>query len=529
MAQGKQTPRQKMINLMYLVFIAMLALNIDAEIIRSYYESTQSLQDTRALTESRNTDIFEKTLEAKAQAVPDTYAAPLSQYNILKGKIDALVGHVQGVKDNLKKDSEFFEKDPVTGKKINLEENFSALNNNEQVMKYFFVDGDENTNSKGAQDLKAKMDDVRNYINQTFGGNVQYKTLVDRANKSLITEYPNGGKAENGKTWAQNKFYNQPLIAAASNLEIIQNDARNVQSDALALMLQEKVDATIKFNMYDAVVKAPVDVQVGTPATAEVYLGSYSNSNKINIKGVSRQENGKGFLPLNTSSVGEKSFAGSIDVAMSDGTVQNFPYTHKYNVIAGPREVMYETGAMLSADKMNVLYRGLENPISGSILGVDNKKLSLSAPGASVSGSSGKWIVKPGGGTVLNMTISGSGPKGNQSKAFAFRIKEVPAPQGQIRGKNIVGMPGSSIKNQIVTATIPDFDFPVTFTVTGFSFKVSGRAATVVNGNSLSSVGAYTDNLRSGENAYIYNIQVKADGLGNQMIRNVSNIMINVQ
>lgn len=528
MAQGKQTPRQKMINLMYLVFIAMMALNIDAEIIRSYYESTQSLKETRALTEDRNTTIFEKTLEAKALAVPDTYATPLAQYNVLKGKIDDLVAHVQGVKEKLNKDSEFMVTDPKTGKKIDVGDNFSALNNNEAVMAYFFVDGDENSDSKGAKDLKAKMNDVRSYINQTFGNNAQLKNLVDRANKSLRTEEP-GGKAENGKTWMQNKFFHQPLIAAASNLEIIMNDARNVQSDALALMLQEKVDATIKFNLYDAVVKAPVDVQVGTPATAEVYLASYSNSNKINIKGVSRQENGKGFLPLNTSSVGEKSFSGSIDVAMSDGTVENFPYTHKYNVIAGPRDVTFEAGALLSADKMNVLYRGLENPVSGSILGVDNKRLSLSAPGAAVSGSSGKWVVKPGGGDVVNLTISGTGPKGNQSKAFTFRIKNVPAPQGQIRGKNVVSMPGTSIGNQIVEATIPDFDFPVSFQVTGFKFKVAGRAATYVTGNSLNAVSSYTSNLRSGDNAFVFDIEVKATGLGDQRLKNVSSVMINVQ
>lgn len=527
MAQGKQTPRQKMINLMYLVFIAMMALNIDAEIIRSYYESTQSLYETRKLTEDRNTDIFEKTLEAKAQAVPDTYATPLAQYNVLKEKINVLVKHVQDVKDKLNKDSEFRPTDEK-GNKIDVSDNFASLNNNEAVMSYFFVDGDENSDSKGAKELKDKMDDVRNYINQTFGNNPQLKTLVERANKSLRTSEP-GGKAENGKTWMQNKFFNQPLIAAASNLEIIQNDARNVQSDALALMLQEKVDATIKFNMYDAVVKAPIDVQVGTPATAEVYLASYSNSNKIKINGVSRQEDGKGYLPLNTSSVGEKSFSGSIEVLMSDGKVEKLPYTHKYNVIAGPREVMHEKGAMLSADKMNVLYRGLDNPISGSILGVDNKKLSLTAPGARVTGSSGKWTVVPSGGTVVNLTISGSGPKGSQSQVFPFRIKEVPAPQGQIRGKDIVGMPGSSIKNQTVTATIPDFDFPVTFTVTGFSFKVAGKAAVVVTGNSLNSVASYTDNLRTGDNAYIFNIQVVANGLGNQKIRNVSNILINVQ
>ncbi len=529
MSQGKQTPRQKMINLMYLVFIAMMALNIDAEIIRSYYESTLSLRDTRALTETRNTDIFEKTLEAKAANVPDTYATPLAQYKVLKTMIDDLVKDVETTKNTLRDQSKFVDTDKATGKKVDVGENFAALNDNEAVMSYFFVDGEENSESNGAKNLKAKMKSIRDYVNQTFGNNPDLSKLVERTKKSLMTDYPGTGKAENDKTWLQNKFYKQPLVAAVSNLEIIQNDARNIQSDALAMMLQEKVDATIKFNKYDAIVKAPVDVQIGTPATAEVYLASYSNSNKIKINGVSRQEDGKGYLPLNTSSVGEKSFAGSISVSMSDGTVQNIPYTHKYNVIAGPREVMYETGAMLSADKMNVLYRGLDNPISGSILGVDNKKLSLSAPGARVSGSSGKWVVTPGGGDAVNLTIAGSGPKGSQSKAFSFRIKNVPAPQGQIRGKSYVSMPASSLKNQIVTATIPDFDFPVTFTVTGFKLKVAGRAATYVSGNSLSQMAGYTDNLRSGDNVLILDIEVTATGMGNQRLKNVSTVGVSIQ
>jgi hypothetical protein len=102
MAQGKQTPRQKMINLMYLVFIAMMALNIDAEIIRSYYDSTKALNETRTLTERKNEKIFERTLEAKAQQVPDTYAKPWEDYKVLKTKIDVLVKSAQDIKDLLK-------------------------------------------------------------------------------------------------------------------------------------------------------------------------------------------------------------------------------------------------------------------------------------------------------------------------------------------------------------------------------------------------------------------------------------------
>ena len=87
MAGGKQTPRQKMINLMYLVFIAMLAMTIDQQIIRSYKDTNQSLTDTRLTVEERNDKIFKKTLEAKAVASPETYGPLLDQYKNLEGKI----------------------------------------------------------------------------------------------------------------------------------------------------------------------------------------------------------------------------------------------------------------------------------------------------------------------------------------------------------------------------------------------------------------------------------------------------------
>ena len=528
MAKGKQTPRQKMINLMYLVFIAMMALNIDVEIIRSYYDSTRALNETRSLTEDKNEKIFEKTLEAKALQVPDTYAEPLKQYRVLKTKIDDLVKFAETVKTDLKKKSEFFDTDSKTGKIMDVSENFSALNNNEATTEFFFKDGDENSTSKGAADLKAKMDDVRNYINTTFGKNSQLVDVVNRANKSIITDYPQG-KSPNGKTWFQNKFYHQPLIAAISNLEIIQNDARNVQSDALAMMLSEKVDASIKFNQYEAIVSAPTDIIAGGKAEAVVMLGSYSNSDKIRIQGVSRQENGKGYLPLNTGGIGERKIGGSITLTDAEGKVQSFPFTHTYNVIAGPQEVKLEKGLLLSADKMNVMYRGLENPVSGSILGADNSKLSLSAPGAVVrSNGAGKWIVKPQAGNTVKLTLSGTNPSGQSvSQVFEYRIKNVPPPQGQMRGQNVLTMPASSIQNQTVQAAIPDFDFPVTFTVTEFMVRIPGRAAMLVKGNSLSDAAGLLKNVRSGDIVSIIEIKATAQGLEGP-VKRISPIIINV-
>jgi gliding motility-associated protein GldM len=527
MAKGKQTPRQKMINLMYLVFIAMMALNIDVEIIRSFYDSTVSLNQTRNLTEQKNKDIFEKTLEAKAQQVPDTYAQPWAEYQVLRDKIDGLVSAAEEVKTTLKKQSEFHDKDEK-GKDMDVSENFSALNNNEATTEFFFKGGDENSPSKNALDLKSKIDDVRNYINATFGGNSQLAKLVERANASLIAEYPQG-KSPNGKTWFQNKFYHQPLIAAISNLGIIQNDARNVQSDALALMLQEKVDASIKFTSYEAIVSAPTDIVAGNKAEAVVMLGNYSNSNKISISGVGRQENGKGFISLNTGGLGEHKIGGVITLTDASGKAQPFTWTHTYNVIAGPQEVKLEKGLLLSADKMNVMYRGLENPVSGSILGADNSKLTLSAPGALVrSTGTGKWIVKPQAGNVVKLILSGREPNGKVvSQEFEYRIKNVPPPQGQMRGQNVLTMPAQSIQNQTVQAAIPDFDFPVSFTVTEFMVRIPGRAAMLVKGNSLQDAAGLLKNVRPGDDVSIIEIKATAQGLEGP-IKKITPIIIHV-
>lgn len=519
MAQGKQTPRQKMINLMYLVFIAMLAMQIDQEIIRSYKDTTGSLEETRVLTENNNS-IFKRTLEAKAKNSPETFQVPLDSYKGLEAKADDLVSTIEGMKTSLSKEAEY-------NKSAEIQESFAALNNTEPSTRMFFVGGDETKPSKAAQELKTKIEAFKAYITQTYGSNPLMKEVVARTNKQMISEF---AKPQNGKNWLQYKFYNQPLIAALSNLEVIQSSARGIQGDALSVMLQEKVDADIKFDAYQAIVSAPAIVVQGEAAPASVAIGNYSsNVPGLSMPGLSVQ-NGQGTTTLNTSALGEHKFAGTISFTDVNGKVISLPYDHTYKVIAGAQELKAQKGAIVTADKMNVLYRGLANPVSGSILGADMSGISLSAAGASVSGSGGKWTVTPGAGSTVTLTISGRDPKGGTiSQAFPFRIKNVPPPIGQVQGKNIVSMPASSIPNQRVTADMPDFDFPVSFTVNSFMFKVPGKAAMLVNGNSMSSVANLTKGLRNGDIAYVFNIKATATGLGNQQLQNIGNVIINVQ
>jgi gliding motility-associated protein GldM len=519
MAQGKQTPRQKMINLMYLVFIAMLAMQIDQEIIRSYKDTTGSLEETRALTENNNS-IFKQTLEAKAKNTPETFQAPLERYIGLEEKANDLVQSIETLKGQLSKEAEY---NPA----LDVQESFASLNNTEPSTSIFFENGDENIASKNAIALKNKIEAFKKYINDTFGSNNLMKEVVARTNKQMISEFD---KPRNGKNWLQYKFYNQPLIAALSNLEVIQSSARGIQGDALSVMLQEKIDADIKFDAYSAIVSAPTIVIQGEPAQGKVAIGNYSS----NVPGLSMPgltvQNGQGVRNLDTGTLGDKTFSGTISFKDVNGKVIPLTYNHTYKVIAGAQELKAQKGAIVTADKMNVLYRGLPNPISGSILGADMSGISLSAAGASVSGGGGKWTVTPGGGSTVTLTISGRDPKGGViSQAFPFRIKNVPPPVGEIQGKSVVSMPASSIPNQRVTADMPDFDFPVSFTVNSFMFKVPGKAAMLVQGNSLSSVAGLTKNLRNGDVAYVFNINATATGLGGQALKQIPPVVINVQ
>lgn len=227
MAQGKQSPRQKMINLMYLVFIAMLAMQIDQEIVRSFYDTQVSLNETRRLTDAKNRDL-EVTLSEKAQNSPEDKES-FDNYSELKRYSDDMVNTVEGLKGKMI---------GITGFKYNENDfDYNSLNSAEPATKVFFQSGEESKPSADAKVFMEKVNALRNFIVTKFEGKENFGNVVKRAKQNLITEYP---VKKDNKTWLMRKFYNQPMVAALSNLEILETEVRNIQSDALSIYLQGK-------------------------------------------------------------------------------------------------------------------------------------------------------------------------------------------------------------------------------------------------------------------------------------------------
>ena len=143
-------------------------------------------------------------------------------------------------------------------------------------------------------------------------------------------------------------------------MEVIQSEVRNLQSDAI-VMLKEKVDADIQFNAYEAIVAGSYCYSTRETATAKVLIGTYAST----LPGLkidnAQVVNGQGIINLG-GALGEHTIGGNISFLGDKGKkVVSMPYTFKYDVVSGKEAVAFESGALLSADKMMVLYRGVAN------------------------------------------------------------------------------------------------------------------------------------------------------------------------
>jgi len=181
---------------------------------------------------------------------------------------------------------------------------------------------------------------------------------------------------------------------------------------------------------------------------------------------------------------------------------------------------------------MNVVYRGLDNPLSISVPGVGDNNLNVNAPGLRKV-SNGQYVINPTVGNEVNINVSAklsSGKTINTSKNF--RIKDVPPPSGAIRGQTgNVGMPKESVGNASVGVVLEGFVFDLTFQVTGFKVKVPGEATIVVSGPRMDSRAQTAINkAKRGDVISIFDITSSIVGQGSGLkVKPASPVLIEIK
>ncbi|MCB0372245.1 MAG: gliding motility protein GldM, partial [Muricauda sp.] len=184
--------------------------------------------------------------------------------------------------------------------------------------------------------------------------------------------------------------------------------------------------------------------------------------------------------------------------------------------------------AVISADKMNVVYRGVSNPMTISIPGIPDNKVNASAAGLTRRSGS-QYVMNPGTGRTVTITASGTLPDGKGiSTKSEFRIKDIPRPAGTVRGEaGSVKMPKKNLEIATVSAMLEDFDFDLNLGVSQFKFKVPGQPTVIVNGNKLDArAKSALARAGRGESVQIFDIQAYITNNKTYKLKKVSPVVV---
>jgi len=441
-----------MIGILYLVLLGLVALNVPDSLLDAFKNITDSLDKSRSniTTSIENTySAFEQT---KLKEQPER-AKPI--YNRAKDAsrvAEELNSYIETLKKKLVEEGGGI--NPTTGD-VDSRDN---LDISPRIM----------INQKNADLLRQKIDETRDKL-------LQLLDPKDRAeiNFSLNTVDP-PVHGDVSKTW-QEAYFGEgiPLGASLTTLAKIEADSKNAENEVVKKILGKVDQAVVNLDQFSAVAVAPSSyVLVGQPYQAEVFLtaSDSKSSPDISVGGSNLPTTGgRGKYVGSTSSEGVHTWIGTIKVKQTDGSIKTYSTGAQTYTVARP-------SAVVSPDKMNVLYIGVPNPVSVSAPGIAKDKLRLSITGGSITGSNGQYTVNvsnPGNATI---TVSGELAPGKTSVlgSSMFRVKRIPPPKAQFAGKSGGTISSANIKAQdYLIAKLDGFEFDAKFRVTRFTLLIA--------------------------------------------------------
>ncbi len=464
MAGGKLTPRQKMINLMYLVFIAMLALNMSKEVLTAFGNFNDKFTESNKLTEEANGNLL-SALNTKASDEPAKYAESAKKAVEVAKISKAFTAFIETVKSEVTEGIE-----PDENGKLP----FEAMDKSTIDEKWFAGDG----YSARGKEIVAKIDAYVADIKKVLGNDVKYIPFIKEIEKKFSTA--DITNRENIKVkFLDYKTKGFPAVSTLTFLTAMQNDVKNTEAGAYNLFLGNALKSAASMKNFQAIVVLDKNAYFqGEQVTGKVVLGRYdANTQPTSFKGPGKIQNGQAVISMTAGGIGEQTISGQFGF-LEDGKEIPLKFEGTYVVVPRPNS------ATISADKMNVVYRGVNNPMTISFAGVSNDKVRANAAG--MTGSNGKYVLRPGAGSTVMINVSATLPDGKVvSDKKEFRIKGLPAPTGKVRGMVAASGPASNLEVVSISAEMEDFDFPVTANVTQFNVKVPGQPTIVVQGNRM--------------------------------------------
>jgi gliding motility-associated protein GldM len=544
MAHAKETPRQKMIGMMYLVLMALLALNVSRDVLNAFVLVDESLTKTTENFYHKN-DVYYKAFDRAAAENPVKAGPWKAKSDEVKRKSDELYKYIQGLKLEIVKAVEGDEAKAIVGEDI-IDDEIGQKEN-------LFVSNEiligSNKDGK-ANDLRSALDQYREDLLTLVSENAVDVREAIKTNLNTDDPPPKEGEI---LRWQDEHFEDVPLIAAVTLLSKMQSDVRNAESDALRYLYSQIEAGSFNFNLLEPVVIPNSNyIMRGTEYSANIFMAAFDTTQsptvfvgeydstisddgtvEYQMKGELGRDyvsvpiiGGKGVYKAPSANIGYKKWGGIISLKRLDGGETSKPFKAEYQVA--------EPSLVVSATKMNVFYLGVPNPVEISIPGVPSDRIVASSNNGRISPSGGAYVVNPTreGSCQISVSVREDGavrPRGSKP----FRVRKVPNPDATLAGFRS----GASLsKSQILAelgpkATMPDwFEFDLEFNVTSFSVAtyIQGfyQEIATTSGTFSSQQRDVLRNLNPGAKLYLNDVTaVGPDGSA----RNLGTIFIKVK
>ena len=573
MAGGKLSPRQKMINMMYLVLTALLALNVSKEVLNSFFEVNLGIERSTTNFNAKNGDTY-AAFDAAAELNKVKAGAFRDQAYEVKANADELVEFIQEMKYNLVLAAD---KEVYLGSQLELKDEdgnlledkaittpWNELSDAEKKMTIGNLSVKDDRHASGdlfysakrkkniATDLKDELISYKNSLLTISEGN---ESLIKSINETC--NYDDKKVKGKKQLWEEYNFYDMPSVGALTLLSKMQSDVRNTEADIIT-MLRENIDATsLKFTTAEGIqipqsnfvlrgdsFRAQIFISAkDTTQDPMIYVGEYDSLGNGNyqMKGTEGVDynsvkvvNGKGIFSERASSEGMKKWGGLIAMKTANGT-KMYPFNGEYLVAAKT--------AVVSPTNMNILYLEVDNPLKISVPGYTAGEISAVISNGKVSAtkrSLGEYSARPSkkGKAVVSLYAKVEGKRTKMGQ-MEFRVKEVPPPKAKVQfaisANGVLVIDKMKMVNAGgLGAELKDFDFKgVRYVIT--SYRLSG----VYKGEQMkedtkgpqftSKMINIIKNTKSGNAITISNIKAKRVDAKNTAVRVLDPLVIEIK
>ncbi len=449
------SPRQKMINLMYVVLMAMLALNVSTEVLNGFSIVEESLSRTTENSAKENQVIYDNFSE-QLKSNPAKVQAWFDKAQQVKRMSDSLYNFAGELKTAIVREADGEDGDV---KNIKSKENLEAAS---QVM---LAPG----RGKGK-----KLFDAINSFRQRILTMISDPTQRSIISSNLSTQLPKDAVAM-GKNWQEYMFENMPVAAAVTLLSKLQSDVRYAEGEVLHTLVANIDMKDIRVNSLNAfVIPNSQTIVRGDKFSARIVMAAVDTTQVPDIYIGNRKVSlNNGLYETVCGRTGDFTLGGYIEMVNGSGERIRRDFSQKYTVV--------DPSATVSADLMNMLYAGYSNPISVSVPGVPLNKVQATMSGGTLQPvGPGRYVARPtavGKDVTITVTSTNTG-RPQQMGQFTFRVRKLPDPTPYIAMKDEQGNPsrykgGAFAKASLLAANgigaaIDDGILDIGFRVQGF-------------------------------------------------------------